>query len=65
MRVGHRHIRTAGEGIWFHEGGLFRREKMVRPSSTVCRREAEGRDWLVTPAERLEIDVEDTPVVAV
>lgn len=38
---------------------------MVRLFSTVLRREADGRHVLVTPVEKLEIDVESTPFRAV
>jgi hypothetical protein len=38
---------------------------MVRLFSTILRREADGAHVLVTPAEKLAIDVEDAPFVAV
>ena len=38
---------------------------MVKLFSTILRREADGRFVLVTPAEKLDITVEDCPFVAV
>jgi hypothetical protein len=38
---------------------------MVRLFSTILRREPDGRFVLVTPAEKLDIEVEDCPFVAV
>ncbi len=64
-KIGHIDMRIARDGSWFHEGGLIQRETMVRLFSTLLRREGDGRYWLVTPAEKLEIIVEDTPFVAV
>lgn len=57
-------IRIARDGRWYHEGSVIRREAMVRVFSTILRRE--GDDYfLVTPAEKLRIVVEDAPFVAV
>lgn len=64
-KVGHSDMRIARDGSWYHEGSLIQRETMVRLFSSILRREADGRYWLVTPAEKLEIEVEDTPFVAV
>lgn len=62
---GHSGIRIARDGTWFHDGGPITRKEMVRLFSTVLRREPDGRHVLVTPAERLDIDVEDAPFQAV
>lgn len=64
-REGHSDMRIARDGTWYHEGGPIRRETMVRLFSTILRKEADGRHVLVTPAEKLDIDVEDTPFLAV
>ena len=58
-------IRIAADGRWYHEGGEISRPAMVRLFSRVLRREADGRHVLVTPAERLDITVDDAPFVAV
>lgn len=62
---GHSQMRIARDGTWFHEGSPIGRPAMVRLFSTILRREADGRFALVTPVEKLDIDVEDAPFVAV
>ncbi len=58
-------MRIARDGTWFHQGSPIGRESMVRLFSTVLRREADGSHVLVTPVEKLSIDVEDAPFLAV
>lgn len=62
---GHSGMRIARDGTWFHEGSPIGRIEMVRLFSTVLRREPDGRHVLVTPVEKLDIDVEDAAFVAV
>ena len=64
-RCGHSEMRIARDGTWYHQGEPIRRPAMVRLFSTVLRREADGRHMLVTPVEKLEIDVEGTAFRAV
>nr|AGU11804.1 Protein of unknown function DUF1285 [uncultured organism] len=58
-------MRIAKDGTWFHQGSPITRPAMVRLFSTILRREADGRFVLVTPVEKLDIEVEDAPFVAV
>lgn len=62
---GHSDMRIDRDGTWFHDGSPIGRIEMVRLFSTVLRREPDGRHVLVTPVEKLDIDVEDAPFVAV
>lgn len=62
---GHSAMRIARDGTWYHEGSPIGRPAMVRLFSTILRREADGSYVLVTPAEKLDIEVEDAPFVAV
>ena len=64
-RCGHSGMRIARDGTWYHEGTPIRRPAMVRLFSTVLRREPDGRHVLVTPVERLDIDVEWTAFRAI
>jgi|SRR5688572_7063205 hypothetical protein len=57
---GHSEMRIARDGTWYHQGSPISRPAMVRLFSTVLRREPDGRHVLVTPVEKLEIDVEAT-----
>ena len=59
-RCGHSGMRIARDGTWHHQGTPIRRPAMVRLFATVLRREPDGRHVLVTPVEKLEIDVEAT-----
>jgi hypothetical protein len=64
-RCGHSGMLIARDGSWYHEGNRISRPAMVRLFSTVLRREPDGRHVLVTPVEKLEIDVESTAFRAV
>lgn len=58
-------IRIAYDGTWYHQGSPIRRSALVRLFASVLRRDAAGAYWLVTPAERGRIVVEDAPFLAV
>lgn len=62
---GHSGMRIARNGVWYHQGLPIRRPAMVRLFSTVLRREPDGSHVLVTPVEKLLIDVETTAFRAV
>ena len=64
-RCGPSGMRIARDGTWYHEDEPIRRPAMVRLFSTVLRREPDGRHMLVTPVERLEIEVEATAFRAI
>lgn len=64
-RCGHSDMRIARDGTWYHQGSPITRPAMVRLFSTVLRREPDGSHVLVTPVEKLEIDVEATAFRAV
>lgn len=57
-------IRIARDGRWYHEGSLIRRPALLQLFASVLRREPDGSFSLVTPAERVSIEVEDCPFVA-
>ena len=62
-RQGELDIRIGADGSWYHEGRRFQRESLVKLFASVLRREADGY-YLVTPAEKLRIQVDDAPFVA-
>lgn len=62
---GHSEMRIARDGTWFHQGSPIGRPALVHLFSTILRREADGGHVLVTPVEKLDIDVEDAPFLAV
>ncbi|UIJ72956.1 DUF1285 domain-containing protein [Aurantimonas sp. HBX-1] len=53
------------DGTWTYGGSPIGRERLVRLFSTVLRKDADGRTYLVTPVEKLGITVEDAPFQAV
>lgn len=57
-------IRIARDGTWYHEGRPIPRQRMVRLFASILRRD-EDAYYLVTPVEKLAIEVEDAPFVAV
>ena len=61
----HGGLRIDRDGVWFHNGLPFRRPALVRLFSTVLKRAPDGGYMLETPAERVGIEVEDAPFVAV
>lgn len=58
-------ITIRADGTWTYHGSPIGRLPLVRLFSTVLRRDAAGDYWLITPAERGRIRVEDVPFVAV
>jgi hypothetical protein len=58
-------LRIARDGTWFYHGSPIGRKPLVKLFASVLRREADGDYWLVTPAERCRIRVDDAPFTAV
>lgn len=57
-------MRIARDGTWYYQGTPINRKPMVRLFSTIMRRD-EDRYFLVTPVEKVGIQVDDAPFVAV
>ena len=64
-RCGDSEMRIARDGTWYHQGSPITRPAMARLFSTVLRREPDGSHVLVTPVEKLDIEVETTAFRAV
>ena len=62
--VGDSHMRIAADGTWFHEGSPVTRPAMVRAFASLLLRDGEGH-WLVTPQQKLSVEVEDAAFAAV
>jgi uncharacterized protein len=58
-------LKIARDGTWFYQGGPIRRLPLVKLFATVLRHEDDGRYYLVTPVEKVPIEVEGLPFVAV
>ncbi len=64
-RCGHSDMRIARDGTWFYRDSPIERPAMVRLFASVLRREPDGSHVLVTPVEKLTIDVEGTAFRAI
>lgn len=62
---GESHMRIAADGSWWHDGGRITRPAMVRAFASLLLRDDAGDHWLMTPHQRLAIEVEDAPFLAV
>ena len=58
-------MRIARDGTWFYRGSPINRMPLVKLFASVLRRDGDGSYWLVTPAERGRVVVEDAPFIAV
>jgi len=58
-------MRIASDGTWLYLGSPINRPALVKLLASVLRREDDGSYWLVTPAERGRLIVEDVPFLAV
>ena len=65
QREGDSEMRIAPDGKWYHRGGEITRAAMIRAFSTLLSRDAEGQHWLVSPFEKLTIEVDDAAFIAV
>ena len=63
-QVGESHMRILADGTWLHEGSPISRPAMVRAFAGLLRREDDGSYWLVTPFQKLAIEVEDACFIA-
>lgn len=63
-KTGDSAMRIAADGTWFHDGSPIARQAMVRAFSGLLTRDESGRHWLVTPFEKLSIEVEDAAFIA-
>ena len=77
-RVGEIDIRIAANGDWYHDGSLIKRFAIAKLFATILRRDPcrddglrrdrcrdDGQYFLVTPAEKLRIRVDDAPFLAI
>jgi hypothetical protein len=58
-------MRIARDGTWFYLGTPIGRPALVRLFSTILRREDDGSYVLVTPVEKVQLQVEDVPFIGV
>lgn len=57
-------MRIAADGRWYHDGSEITRPAMVRSFAGLLTRDESGIYWLVTPVQKLSIEVEDAAFIA-
>lgn len=63
--LGDLEMRITRDGTWLYRGSPISRLALVKLFASVLHRELDGSHWLVTPAERGRVEVEDVPFLAV
>ncbi|MDX1734184.1 MAG: DUF1285 domain-containing protein [Halioglobus sp.] len=58
-------IRIEPDGSWYHDGGLIKRDSLVRLFASILRREQDGEYYLVSPVEKWRIEVALHPLLVV
>lgn len=53
------------DGTWTYQGSPIGRMALVKLFASILRKDADGRTYLVTPAEKVDVAVEDAPFLAV
>jgi hypothetical protein len=58
-------LEIGADGTWLYRNSPIRRESLIKLFASVLRKDADGRTYLVTPAEKVDVAVEDAPFLAV
>jgi hypothetical protein len=58
-------LRIRADGVWLYRGSPIARPALIKLFASVMRRDADGRHYLVTPAEKIDVAVDDAPLLAV
>jgi uncharacterized protein len=53
------------DGVWLYQGSPIGRVAIVKLFASILRKDADGRTYLVTPAEKFDVKIEDAPFLAV
>ena len=58
-------LKICADGIWVYRDRPIRREGLIKLFASVLSKDVDGRTYLVTPAEKVDVEVEDAPFLAV
>ena len=58
-------LAICADATWLYRGSPIGRPALVKLFASILRKDADGRTYLVTPAEKVEVAVEDAPFLAV
>lgn len=53
------------DGSWWHEGSRIGRQKLINLFAKVLRKDEDGHTYLVTPVEKIQIQVDCAPFIGV
>ena len=53
------------DGLWMYQNSPIGRKPLVKLFSRVLRKDADGKHYLVTPVEKVDVAVEDAPFLGV
>lgn len=62
--IGDSEMRITTDGKWYHQGGEIKRPAMVRAFASLLFKDDAGEHWLVTPTQKLSIEVDDAAFMA-
>lgn len=58
-------LEIKADGTWFYRGSPITRRPLVELFASVLRKDEDGKTYLVTPAEKVDVAVADAPFLAV
>lgn len=58
-------LKILRDGTWLYQGSPIGRPALVKLFAGVLRKDGDGKTYLVTPAEKVDVEVEDAPFLAV
>lgn len=58
-------MRIRADGTWLYQNSPIGRKSLVKLFSRILRRDPDGRTYLVTPVEKVDVAVDDAPFLAV
>ena len=58
-------LKIGRDGVWYYQNSVIGRKPLVKLFASVLRRENDDQYYLVTPAEKVLVHVEDAPFLAV
>lgn len=58
-------MRIRADGTWLYQNSPIGRQALVKLFSRILRKDEDGRTYLVTPVEKVDVAVDDAPFLAV
>jgi uncharacterized protein len=58
-------LKILRNGVWLYQGSPIGRIALVKLFASILRKDADGKTYLVTPAEKVDVEIEDAPFLAV